>query len=267
MNLVIHGTTGLEQIVEALNVRPITLQEAIDASATIPRNQTKSFRKANLSLRLRFYVDAWLQTGRRADGSDAPLERSLWKAQRAWGAVAEYVDQYPFAVDLPLGHDDFSVVVGRVPRNFSGDFLDSIDADARRLFTSLIASGQKETLCKCTFCDRYFLLKRMRRVPYKHGTFCGPAHQNHWSATIATRKVRAAAETRLIEFAAEQLRKRRSNRTKWQEDTKLKTEVAAKLSTLISVEGLHNYRQAVTENWVNRHSSQIEQKRLSLTAP
>ncbi len=111
------------------------------------------------------------------------------------------------------------VVVVGVPPAWSGpnliDPLGGAIGEADRIFTSMMTSEWKNTVCKCRLCGRYFVRKKLRRS-YRHGVFCTREHQRHASAAACTSNRRLAATRELIDYAANWLLKQSVKDRRWQ---------------------------------------------------
>jgi hypothetical protein len=268
----LQNLVQLQAVVAALNFEPPSPDEKahfaeryVAAGGDLPRQETRPFAAAQLSSVLRRYVDAWLQTGRRADGREFPWEKRL--STVGYLAVEEYLQQHPPEVSISL-HGGLTVCVGDAvghPRG-TGMLYEAAEAEARRLFTGLIASEQKQCLCKCVFakCGRYFLLAKPRKV-YKRGTFCCRSHQMAASALALTSNRRAKAKRGLIELAAQQLLNWRVRSADWADDGRQRLRLARELSQHMRRNpNLRANRRQVKVNWVTRHRQQIEQKRVRI---
>jgi hypothetical protein len=138
--------------------------------------------------------------------------------------------------------------------------------EASRLFTGVMASDWKESICKCRYepCSQYFFLKNPRRS-YAHGTFCCREHQSHASADALTRSFRTRAQMELIEAAARQLLQWGVRDPRWQDNDSRKRRLAEKLCEVIARTSYRGYRQELKVNWVTWHRQKIEQKRLEIS--
>lgn len=209
-------------------------------------------------------VDDWLRTGLNADGSESPSKRDLFRTTNAVWAALKYSEEHPASVWFtPLSPDPY-VLLGephRVSYKWSDLFVEAVK-EADRLFTSLMASGWRESVAKCRHaaCGRYFLLKKSRQS-HRRGTFCCPEHRNVASAAACKRERRAQTENELIDLAAKQLLKWRIDSPDWYEDANRKRRLAAELSLAIGRSPVQSYRQKVESNWVTRHRLEIERKR------
>src|SRR5262249_51089592 len=122
---------------------------------TISRPESVPFRVALTSARLRTYVDAWLETGRRADGSEWPAQRNLRNTFEAKLAFWDYGEKAPVKLMMSPGPGVFDVV-GHVAKRggYSApvrDFFEPKDVKTKRLFFEIVASNGKNRLCKCRY--------------------------------------------------------------------------------------------------------------------
>jgi hypothetical protein len=144
----------------------------------------------------------------------------------------------------------------------SGQLMAATKEEAQRLFTGLMASDWKESLCKCRYpsCGRYFLLARPRSVR-KHGTFCCRQHQARQSAATCTKERRVAAYRELIAFAAKWLSDRGVS-PDWANNARLKWCLAGALSGHIKHKRhLGALPPDIEVKWITRHRLAIEQAR------
>ena len=142
--------------------------------------------------------------------------------------------------------------------------FESIEVDAKRLFTGLIASVWQGRFGKCRYraCGCYFVRPKLRHT-YKRGIFCCREHQLFASATACTRKLRTAAHRELIAQAANQLIAWKVKDDQWQANVKVKRRLAVAVSRYAGTRpGLLVNRLSVQLNWVTRHQNEIEQARV-----
>jgi hypothetical protein len=216
--------------------------------------------------RLRQLVDEWIATGFASDGGDSPQRRNLTRATEALAAVRECAATNPCKLHFLEKAAELVVVVGVPPASFGPNFTDRLWGpltDADRIFTSMMTSEWRYTVCKCRRCGIYFIPSKLRRS-YRHGTFCSREHQRDSSAAACTNERRTRAQKALIDFAAGWLLKRSKNH-RWQEDKSLKVSLAAFISAEIALRpDLQVNQQEIRVNWVTRHASKIEKRRREL---
>lgn len=267
--MVVQNWIDPKFLVETLNVAPLDhgdqarwLERYAAAGGDLPRKETHPVAAALLSRLLRKYVDEWLQTGVRADGSEAPTQRVLRGA--CYVDVLEYLEKYPPYITLTASGEFREILCEPVRFTMGpGHLFDATVEEAKRLFTGLIASDWRDSLCRCRYagCTRYFLLTRPRGVR-KHGTFCCRQHQALASAGICTKQRRAAADHELIECAAKWLQEFQVKNSDWRANARLKCRLAQAVSVYIRrSRSLRTLRSDVRINWVTRHQSAIEKRR------
>ena len=267
--MVIHNGIDAEFLLETLHVAPLDdehyvywLERYAAAGGHLPRKETHPVAAALLSRFLRQYVDPWLQTGVRKDGSEAPAQRVLRGA--CYDVVQDYLQKYPPDMSLTASGEVSQSLCE--PVRFTtgpGHLFDATLEEAKRLFTGLIASDWRDRLCRCRYagCTRYFLSARPRRVR-KHGTFCCRQHQALASARICTKRRRAAADQELIERAAKWLQELKLKNSNWMVNTRLKCRLAKAVSKYIGGNrSLRALRGEVRVNWVTRNQLVIEKRR------
>jgi hypothetical protein len=112
---------------------------------------------AQLAVKLRSYVEEWLATGIREDGSETPFERSLGRAPEAFLAVTTHLERFPAYLGFLLDSGELSVSlaeIGSLPPPSGNPYYD-VALDATRLFAGLMACDWKHRLAKCRHCKRY----------------------------------------------------------------------------------------------------------------
>jgi len=134
-----------------------------------------------LAIRLRIYVDEWLATGVKEDGSERPFQRNLGCTPQALLAVTTYMERYPATVDLTLDSYELSVYLAEVDAlpSPSGNPYYDIALDATRLFVGAMASDWRWHLCKCRHCGRYFLHPKPRQSLPKGNLLLPAASEPH----------------------------------------------------------------------------------------
>jgi hypothetical protein len=233
---------------------------------TISREESRLMAAALVSAYLRTHVDDWLETGRNRDGSESPLRRDLLKSFVTHEAFRRHKRNLPRSLPLFPDPRGFRIMIAeRLSEPSAQSFFEAQSVDAQRLFVGIMASDWSERLCKCRYplCGKYFLCSKVRRS-YRHGTFCSPEHRSRASADALTKRRRSDVRRELEEYAARQLAKWRST-SAWQDDNAVKLRLAVSLSTRMNEKAwLRAGRHDVRVNWVTRHSTAIEQRRLRL---
>jgi len=211
----------------------------------------------------RRYVDPWLDTGITKDGTEVPSRRTL--RDYPYIAVQDYLEKYPPIVGLD--ERGLKVSLGdrlRLPYA-PQQLFETIELDAKRLITGLIASDWNGRFGKCRYsaCGCYFVRPKLRPT-YKRGIFCCREHQLFASATVWTRNLRTAAHRELIAQAANQVIAWKVRDDQWQANVKVKRRLAIAISKYVRGRpGLLVNRVSVQSNWITRHQKEIEQARVA----
>lgn len=228
-----------------------------------------------LASQFRELVDEWIETGRGADGSESPSNRNVFHTSKAIQAVRKCAAETPLQLMVIDETSELVVAIGTESARseppislylyLSASFERGLK-EASRLFTGVMASDWKESICKCRYepCSQYFFLKNPGRS-YAHGTFCSREHQSHASADALTRSFRTRAQMELIEVAARQLLQWGVRDPRWQDDDSRKRRLAEKLCEVIPRMRWRGNRQELKVNWVTWHRQKIEQKRLEIS--
>ena len=236
-------------------------------------SQPAEFERRIIAIKLRQYVDEWLETGWTEDGGERPEHRSLIKAPLAMKVLQNYASKQNPRLRFLRVPPEFVVEVGssgdHPQASITSAFVDTIDrvrSDVARLFFGLITSDWGPHLCKCRYCGRYFVHPKTRPW-YKHGTFCDSHHQMLWNATRRGKEKRSLIHSALLDIAAKELMKRRINGPQWQDDMSRKIQLANDVSAWIRKKGnasLRHLRSSVKLTWVTRNRQEIEKRRLEL---
>lgn len=231
----------------------------------VPQKEATVFFFGLRSRYLRHFVDSWLNTGLRSDGSESPREREL--RGTTFVAFHRHLETSPPKVGFSLTSHRLSVTLGALPKGparptdpFSGAHFDAL-----RFFSAIVLGELKERLCKCrkVSCGRYFLIEKPRST-YRHGTFCSREHQRLASALACTKDRRGKAKRILIDSAARQLLRWGISNPDWQRNVKRKRALAGKLELIISTDPNLKRYSALKTNWVTRNQINIEQRRRDL---
>ena len=258
-----------EHILAALNVRPLSANETVDfkeayaaADCRLPRPKLRPLITGLLSAKLRRYVDPWLNTGITKGGTEVPSRRTLWGD--SYIAVQDYMEKYPPSVGLyERGLEVHMGAPFGLPYA-PEQLFETIELDAKRLFTGLIASDWNGRFGKCRYpaCGCYFVRPKLRHT-YKRGIFCCRKHQLFARATVCTRNRRTAAHRELIAQAANQLIAWKVKDDQWRANIKVKRRLAVAISKHVRTRPwLLVNRLSVQLNWITRHQKKIEQARL-----
>jgi hypothetical protein len=212
---------------------------------------------------LRVPVDQWLRTGVNSYGRESPRSRQL-RREYAMQGFFQYIAMHPPAVRFE--GRGLTVVIGEMPDMPAGwnEFFQNAATEAHRLFAGLMLSEWRFGLCKCRYCEKYFLHPKPR-ASYVHGTFCCAAHGRHESAGRLSAKDRERAKFGREKVAAEYLISKGVTTTVWQKDADLKHRLAAAVSIQMAKHPrLQSGREQVGLRWVSRNQEQIEAKRREL---
>jgi hypothetical protein len=234
---------------------------------TISDQEGTLIAAALTSAYLRTFVDAWLETGRDANGTETPANRDLAKAPLAVHVVTEYLEACPPSLSPALDRNGFRLLVAQrdLQKPRDKNFFDLQYAHAKRIFVAIMASFWNERLCKCRYplCGRYFT-RLKPPSSYEHGTFCCREHGARASAKALTSARRSAVTGELITFAARQLGKWHVS-ADWQDNAVVKRQLAEVLSLFIAGRPyLQAGRQNIRLNWVTHNQPRIEQRRLEM---
>lgn len=186
-----------------------------------------SGRRMSMAGQLRFYVNEWLETGRRADGVEDPRARNLLKAYWACWAVQRLSAQFEPATDgLVLRFPE-------VPQVGLAGSLDPL-GDANRFFALFQLSPWRYTIAECRTCRTYFELNHWNRA-YKSGTLCKDCARSKRSESAArsTKQARESAERELYRVAAERFAKRVTE-PGWSRNAELRSAIVAHLNLQIA---------------------------------
>jgi len=225
------------------------------------------FFEAELAVRLRILVDEWIQTGRREDGSEAPLDKKLSAIVIAKHAHSNYLAAYSPAV-VANSEGLLFLQYADLPKEppSASEFSAITETAACRLFTYLMASSWKNQLCKCRYqlCGSYFFIKRPRSS-YKDGTFCRE-HQQAMAAVVTTRVKRERACAELITVAAKILLRSPTKYAAWRDSPRKKSMLAINVTDQILLRlWLRKLGcRAPHVNWITRHQDEIETRRVEL---
>jgi hypothetical protein len=262
--------TDPERIIQVLNRKQPTEEDCRVARARfdgrlapIPQEEFKPFFEEYLSKQLRSYVDPWLESGKKPDGSEKPLDREVSALSKL--KVHAYLDTHRPEFILSSDPWGFAFVLDpftdhAVTRE---TVFEAVQNNAIRMFCALISSEWRVNVCKCRYapCGRYYLLGKPRRT-YRHGTFCSAAHRGHASALALTKARRSHERAGFLELASRWLVAAKVGPT-WADDDALKRRLSRYLCNQIGRRsGLRAGCQPVRINWITRHRDEIERRRL-----
>lgn len=218
--------------------------------------------------KLREYVDDWLDSGVRADGTEAPGERNYDRARKVQDCVAFYSYFCSTWITLPPGEQYPEVRMG-MPGLKCGRVRSQLLAEyeATEMIVMLLLSGLRRRIAKCRYekCGRYFLLnEKPRKETYAHGLFCSGLHNRRASATKLVKERRDMFNPTVIAWAGDVLSQQKS---KMGEDAAFKRKLLRELNTRIRKDpDLHSGRRRnrlgtyIEVNWLTKHWEEIQAK-------
>jgi hypothetical protein len=273
-NFVMELKTELSsgQILAALQIEPPDHDRFVDFARlyeknpeAIPQKEATRFFFSLRSKYLRAFVDERLETGLSNNGSESPRQREL--RSRVFLSLAGYLGTNPPRIWVSPVDAEVSMTIGNLPTGSArpSDPFKGAEIDALRYFSAIILGELKERLCKCRYspCRIFFRLEKPR-LGYRHGTFCSREHQRLASALSCTRESRGKAQRELIDFAAQELLRRRVSGPYWQHDVQAKRQLAFSLCSRIGRNP--NCRVGVKTNWLTRNRISIEKRRLEISS-
>lgn len=238
-----------EELLSVLNFK--------DGSAQEPKEGLLS-RMNRISMRLRCWIDEWLDSGRSADGVECSRSRNYESAKAVGEAVYKYStrgkmhllgtrDGLELWFDLqgekaPLASEGFPLAI----------YIETVASEKLVLFL-LSDLSYKLAKCREVGCGRYFFLKQWNRT-YKNGTLCDK-HQrtrNLKSAMKATAVERDNVKKELYRLTAQKFTKEITDAPGRPIDPALKEMIALYLNAEIrGSESLQAvYREGVTGKWL-----------------
>lgn len=258
--------TGANQIIDILN-RPQPSEKDCEAArarfgdrlAPIPSEEFRPFFRGYLAKQLRAYVDPWLDSGRKPDGSEDPASRTV--TPELLIGVLGFLETHRPAVQASKDPWGFSVVLDPFTDHniVKETVFSAVENNATRLFCALIASEWRAEVCKCRYhrCGRYFLLPKPRS--YKNGTFCRGSHRGSASA----HDLRSRASATLIDWAAGWLHEH-SAPSGWNDDADWKKRLRNGVSSKLHKSRLNGGPEDVSLKWVTQNAHKIELRRKQL---
>jgi hypothetical protein len=227
---------------------------------------------------LRKYVDAWIKSGVRQDGSEAPGDRSYHRvAQAALDRYSGTLDELMFANISRFFHDSYELKIyfpgaGDLELQVAPQKLEPsrrAHQQATLLVVALLLSDLRYRIAKCRYdrCGQYFFLKtKVRKKLYAHGLFCSGRCNRAVSAAKLTKRRRGMFNPTIITWAAELLRQQKG---KPGEDDIAKRKLLPKLNARIHRDKNPNFRNArernhdgsyIAVNWLTKHWAAIQAK-------
>jgi len=227
---------------------------------------------------LRKYVDAWIKSGVRQDGSEAPGDRNYHRVTQAAMDPSGTLDELMFANIPTFFRESHELKI-----HFPGDAKDPVlqlapqklepsrraHQQATLLVVSLLLSDLRYRIGKCRYdrCGQYFFLKtKVREKLYAHGLFCSGRCNRAVSAAKLTKRRRGMFNPTVITWAAELLRQQKRQPG---EDDIAKRKLLPKLNARIHRDKNPNFRNErernhdgsyIAVNWLTKHWAAIQAK-------
>jgi hypothetical protein len=241
---------------------PERLLDALNGKRDSGMARTSAQARETYVTELRTLVDAWLGSGRRADGVETPRDRKV-EVTPLWGTAC-LPDEEPTVFDAvqrwlvdnpPVPSLTDSGDVQMSLRQWLKGWTDPVSAalnEARILFLLLMTSEAKYALFKCSHpgCGAYYILKKPRGE-YKLGAVC-PEHRRQQG----TRRQRKQDHAEALQVAAEALAMwPKLSGSTHSKHKSAKDYVASKLK-----------RFGVGAKWVTRNLTEIRKREVSTHA-
>ena len=218
ISIVIEGALEPGQLLEALNqgsggfVRRYVQQQGLLDHLSAQNLRTLVNAAVGVTMELRRYVSAWVDTGLRSNGEEQPLDRRLQAAQAIHHEIAQFQRDFPITTRIEkLGGPGQTVIcdvgcysVLRGDRILPERAEKAAAAWAQSLFIALLLSPWKNRICLCRRCGKFLLLPRApRSAGYVRGVNCELCSSAASAVAITARNRRDEAEV-LKAFAARQ---------------------------------------------------------------
>jgi len=212
-------------------------------------------------IRLRAFVDGFLQTGIDSNGVETPSSRRVRASVDEAPIMTVSTGEAPVVIfdeiqaswlrnqPRPLLNGDGTMAIGvNEPRWENQDPILYARDMATHYFQELLASPLWTSIGKCAnpTCKRYFLRKRQRKTAIKRGSYCGSCKLI--GGAERTRASRERLKREMLQVAAEAWREwhtraRRTDRAAW---------VASKVNKVVG------RRRFIRPKWVNQNRKAIE---------
>ncbi len=212
-------------------------------------------------IRLRAFVDGFLQTGIDSNGVETPSSRRVRASVDEAPIMTVSTGEAPVVIfdeiqaswlrnqPRPLLNGDGTMAIGvNEPRWENQDPILYARDMATHYFQELLASPLWTRIGKCAnpTCKRYFLRKRQRKTAIKRGSYCGSCKLI--GGAERTRASRERLKQEMLQVAAEawrewRTRARRTDRAAW---------VATKVNKVVG------RRRFIRPKWVNQNRKAIE---------
>jgi hypothetical protein len=257
-----------------LDLNSTELLEVLNWSPSQPIAPDRSNYWQGTQQDLRKYVDAWLRSGLRPDGSEAPNERCVDRVVSVALDPEHNFDELMFAnsfssfahahalkITLPNGAGN--PVVQLVLKELGPG--QSANQRATSLIVALVLSDLRYRIAKCRYekCNRYFFLKeKAQKKIYVRGLFCSLNCNRAANAARLTKIRRGDFKPTVVEWAADFLRQ---NEIEPRDDEAAKSEMLPKLNArigknknLAATRKLNHDGTYIAVNWLSRHWEEIQ---------
>jgi len=212
-------------------------------------------------VRLRAFVDGFIQTGIDSSGVETPSSRRVRASVDESPIMTVSADETPVVIfdeiyeswrrnqPRPLLNGDGTTAVGAGQPRWENQAPELYACDmATYYFQELLASQYWSCIGKCAnpVCKRYFLRKRNRKTAIKRGSYCGNCKLI--GGAERTRLSRARAKQEMVQVAAQawqewDTRKRRTDRAAWVAN---------------SINRVFGKTRLIRPKWVNQNHEAIE---------
>jgi len=253
------------ELLELLNWSP---------SQPIPPDKSKHWHGTQQNLRK--YVDAWLRSGLRSDGSEAPKERCVDRVVSAAFGPGDNFDELMFANSFSSFANARALKI-TFPNSAEDPLVQLVLKDsgpsqpanqrATSLIVTLVLSDLRHRIAKCRYekCNRYFFLReKAQKKIYVRGLFCSLNCNRAASAARLTKIRRCDFKPTVVEWAADLLRQ---NESEPRDDEAAKREMLPKLNerirknkNLATTRKLNHDGTYIAVNWLSRHWEEIQAK-------
>jgi hypothetical protein len=158
------------------------------------------------------YVEAWLDSGLKKDGSETPSDRSVGSKLNDT-QVTDFSDWFrddlAHLYELFFEENEFIPPGAKHPKWMFVPKVEGPQAEARRLVVALLDSpyGRRIAKCRNADCERYFYLLKGHHKSYKNGLFCSGRCNRRVTALSRTKASRDDSRRKVINLAARSLRK------------------------------------------------------------
>ena len=164
----------------------------------LPSESECEAASAAFFIRLRAFVDGFLQTGIDGSGIETPSSRRVRASADEAPIMTVSADEVPVVIfdeiyeswqrnqPRPLLNGDGTMAIGvSQPRWGNQDPNQFARDTATYYFQELLSSPLWTRIGKCAnpTCKRYFLRKRQRKTAIKRGSYCGRCKIDRWSGT------------------------------------------------------------------------------------